>query len=153
MTSRTTIEEAREARSRSRRRARWIVAAVASLVVAGAPARDHRAHAVPASAAPLELRIAPESVRPEKGHAWIVTLPPEWAASSSDLKHLDRSRLRLTENGTPLGPGNATHAEIREEGTGAYSHWQTALYFSTSDNSDPRRNGRTYVVVIPAGGD
>lgn len=153
MTSRTTIEEAREARSRSRRRARWIVAAVASLVVAGAPARDYRAHAVPASAAPLELRIAPESVRPEKGHAWIVTLPPEWAASSSDLKHLDRSRLRLTENGTPLGPGNATHAEIREEGKGAYSHWQTALYFSTSDNSDPRRNGRTYVVVIPAGGD
>ena len=153
MTSRTTIEEAREARSRSRRRARWIVAAVASLVVAGAPARDYRAHAVPASAAPLELRIAPESVRPEKGHAWIVTLPPEWAASSSDLKHLDRSRLRLTENGTPLGPGNATHAEIRDEGKGAYSHWQTALYFSTSDNSDPRRNGRTYVVVIPAGGD
>lgn len=153
MTSRTIIEEAREARSRSRRRARWIVAATASLVLAGTPARDDRAHAAPASAAPLELRIAPETVRPEKGHAWIVTLPPEWAASSSDLKHLDRSRLRLIENGTPLGPGNATHAEIREEGKGAYSHWQTALYFSTSDNSDPRRNGRTYVVVIPAGED
>lgn len=102
---------------------------------------------------PLELRIAPENVRPEQGHAWIVALPAGWEPYSSDLKNLDRSRLQLTEDGSPLGPGNATHAEIREDGRGAYSHWHTALYFSTSDNSDPRRNGRTYVIEIPAGED
>lgn len=104
----------------------------------------------PAQGLPLRLEISPSLVRPEQGHAWIVMLPAAWSAFSSDLKNLDRSRLKLTENGTALGPGNATHAEIREDGKGVYSHWQTALYFSTSDNSDPRRNGRTYVVEIPA---
>jgi hypothetical protein len=31
-------------------------------------------------------------------------------------------------------------------GAGAYSHWQGYLYFSASDGSDPRANGRTYTV-------
>lgn len=151
MKSRLTIEAAR---ARSTRRARRILAAVACTLVAAALSCRDRAHAAPAAAAPpLELQISPDLVRPEQGHAWIVALPEEWARYSSDLQNLDRSRLKLTENGAPLGPGNATHAEIREEGKGAYSHWQTALYFSTSDNSDPRRNGRTYVVAIPAGED
>lgn len=103
-----------------------------------------------AASLPLKLELVPSTFRAERGHAWLVTLPPEWAQFSSNVDEFDRSRLRLTEDGVPLGPANATHAEIREEGRGAYSHWLTALYFSTSDNSDPSRNGRAYVVEISA---
>ena len=32
-------------------------------------------------------------------------------------------------------------------GGGRFSHWGDQLYFSTSDGSDPRGNGRIYEVV------
>jgi hypothetical protein len=69
------------------------------------------------------------------------------AAEADDLQHLRRSRLRLFEDGQPLGPPHSLHAEIRKNGRGAYSHWSSPdhyLLFSTSDNSDPNRNGRAY---------
>lgn len=59
-------------------------------------------------------------------------------------EHPQRSRFELLENGAPLGPPHAAHRLIREQGRGHYSHWQNCLYFSTSDNSDPNRNGRSY---------
>jgi hypothetical protein len=60
----------------------------------------------------------------------------------------NRSALILYEDGKPLGPARAVHAQIREHGQGRYSHWTRAtLYFSTSDNSDPRVNGRKYRVA------
>src|SRR5436853_5305763 len=49
-----------------------------------------------------------------------------------------RSRLRLMEDGKPLGPAHASHDDIRSHGGGLFSHWGDDLYFSTSDNSDPR---------------
>lgn len=36
------------------------------------------------------------------------------------------------------------HEAVRTSGAGAYSHWGRDLYFSASDNSDPRSNGRVY---------
>lgn len=56
----------------------------------------------------------------------------------------NRSRYRLFEDGVALGPAHALHADIRELGGGRFSHWRNALYFSTSDNSDPNRNRRKY---------
>jgi hypothetical protein len=114
-----------------------------------APAAGDRADGG-AAGLPLELKLEPSAMKAELGHAWIVALPPEWAQFSSNVQEYDRSHLRLTENGVRLGPANATHAEIREDGRGAYSHWLTALYFSTSDNSDPRKNGRVYAIEVPA---
>ncbi len=52
------------------------------------------------------------------------------------------SRLRLFESGRALGPAHDLHATIRQSGGGAFSHWNGALLFSTSDNSDPATNGR-----------
>ena len=37
---------------------------------------------------------------------------------------------------------------IRNEGGGAFSHWNGSLYFSTSDHTDPTSNGREYVAMI-----
>ena len=65
------------------------------------------------------------------------------------------STLRIFEDGRELGPAHSWHSDIRGLGIGRFSHWggtdgtsPSALYFSASDNSDPRRNGRTYTYRI-----
>lgn len=58
------------------------------------------------------------------------------------------SSMRLFEDGVELGPAHSAHAEIRERGQGRFSHWNNALYFSSSDGTDPRTNGRTYTYVL-----
>jgi hypothetical protein len=55
------------------------------------------------------------------------------------------SRVRLYEDGTPLPRAHTNLDEIRSVGGGRYLHWQGSIYFATSDNSDPRSNGRHYV--------
>jgi hypothetical protein len=50
----------------------------------------------------------------------------------------------VLENGSPIGKPHALHDDIRTVGGGLYSHWKDTLYFSTSDNSDPNSNGRSY---------
>lgn len=60
-----------------------------------------------------------------------------------------RSRLILAEDGKPLGPAHQLHSDIMEKGEGRFSHWGGWLYFSASDNSDPRTNGRAYSVTLP----
>jgi len=60
------------------------------------------------------------------------------------------SQLQLLENGRPLGPGHALHQTIRDVGQGTFSHWIGHLYFSTSDGTDPRTNGRHYTIRVTA---
>jgi len=63
-------------------------------------------------------------------------------------KKENQSKCILLEDGKPLGLPHSAHKEIREIGKGKYSHWSERLiYFSSSDNSDPRTNGRKYVLV------
>jgi hypothetical protein len=57
------------------------------------------------------------------------------------------SMLLLLENGIPLAAAHTSHDEIRRLGRGRYSHWGRYLYFSSSDNTDPRENGRVYRLV------
>lgn len=58
------------------------------------------------------------------------------------------STLKLFENGKELGPAHTAHKNIRKYGKGRFSHWGNTLYFSSSDNTDPRRNGRKYTFTI-----
>jgi pectate lyase len=58
------------------------------------------------------------------------------------------STLKLFENGKELGPAHTAHKNIRLYGKGRFSHWGNTLYFSSSDNTDPRRNGRKYTFTI-----
>ncbi len=97
---------------------------------------------------PVKFTLATGAMQREEGHAWIVHLPPELHEDSDSLEATERSPFRLLENGRPLGPAHSPHATIREGGRGAYSHWVNKIYFSTSDNSDPRQNGRVYELVI-----
>ena len=68
-----------------------------------------------------------------------------------DTMQATPSTLRIFENGKELGPAHSWHADIRSLGMGRFSHWggsdgtqPSALYFSASDNTDPRTNGRMY---------
>ena len=61
--------------------------------------------------------------------------------------HKDLSTAVLLENGLPLSDAaNIMLDEIRELGYGRHSFSFGNVYFSSSDNSDPRQNGRLYSI-------
>lgn len=80
-----------------------------------------------------------------------------WRCQLGDLAHHAdgdlprRSRLLLFEDDRLLGPPHSAHDDIRKLGGGCYSHWRSHLYFSTSDGSDPNRNGHRYAIGLVAG--
>lgn len=83
----------------------------------------------------------------EEGACWISALP-DWCPHGGSTEDPDPSVLRLFEDGNELGPRAAPHDLVRSVGRGAYSHWGSAVWFSTSDNSSPAANGRRYVAMI-----
>jgi hypothetical protein len=63
-----------------------------------------------------------------------------------------RSPIQLYEDDKPLGPAHSVHADIGKIGHGRYSHWRynySIFLFSSSDNTDPRTNGRNYWAIKP----
>lgn len=84
------------------------------------------------------------SIAPELGFAYVAHAPRELSS------HHHPSPATICEDGVPLGPRNAPHAEIRDLGRGRYSFWYDFVYFSASDNSDPRTNGRRYTMQYPS---
>jgi hypothetical protein len=87
-------------------------------------------------------------ITPDKGACWRVDMP-EMENLADCMNHPSRSQLVVLENDLPLGPQHSLHETIRSVGRGCFSHWGGSLHFSSSDNSDPRSNGRTYTVLIP----
>ncbi|MGY2989950.1 MULTISPECIES: radical SAM protein [Bradyrhizobium] len=68
------------------------------------------------------------------GHAFVAELD----------RSIEAHALVLLEDGRALDGPHSLHDDIRTGGRGRYSVWDKSLYFSTSDNSDPRSNGRHY---------
>ncbi len=90
----------------------------------------------------ISEEIKPEAMRAEKGFCYMAVLTSGQAGDNGG-----KSECILFEDGKPLGPPHSLHQAIRETGKGKYSHWTaTNIYFSTSDNSDPRTNGRKYTI-------
>jgi hypothetical protein len=96
-----------------------------------------------------EIVLSADRIAAETGYAWTAPLA-EFAAIADTMQRPARSPLILLEDGVPLGPPHAAHAEIRAHGRGRYSHWGDTLYFAASDNTPPAGNGRQYEVVILA---
>jgi SAM-dependent methyltransferase len=79
-----------------------------------------------------------------------------FGCNRADLKHLaddrapghDGSPIFVLEDGAPLDYSHSLHDHIVNFGGGRYSHWGQEILFSSSDDSDPRSNGRTYEIVI-----
>ena len=80
-------------------------------------------------------------IETETGQCYIAALPGYLISDAGS-----RSSLHLFEDDRELGPAHAPHDEIRSTGAGRFAHWGPRLYFSTSDNTDPRTNGRNYRV-------
>jgi hypothetical protein len=100
-----------------------------------------------------EIVIDPNSILHEQGSAY--TAPLNFAYRfpieiCDDRNCNSSSSRRLLEDGHPLGPAHSIHADIRVSGGGRFSHWGDHLYFSSSDGSDPRANGRKYVASVTA---
>jgi hypothetical protein len=86
--------------------------------------------------------------RREGKYAYVAEFPL-YRSFSDDNANPRRSSALICEDGKPIGPGHATHADIRDEGAGRYSLWSGALYFSSSDYTDANTNGRQYRLIIP----
>lgn len=94
----------------------------------------------------MRRSIAPSAVRHDGGTCWIVDLPDEFEAGD-DMADMTRSTWSLLEDGRPLRFPHAYHNDVRHIGRGRFSHWGRRLYFSSSDNSPPADNGRSYVLT------
>ncbi len=68
---------------------------------------------------------------------------------SDGIGNPEGSSAKLYENAKLLGPAHTPHATIRGEGDGRFSHWDESIYFSASDCSNPKTNGRNYSVELP----
>lgn len=68
----------------------------------------------------------------------------------SDKESGNLSDLELFEDELKLLKPHSVHQEIDQRGEGRYSHWGSNVYFSASDNSDPRSNGRVYSLRVPS---
>jgi hypothetical protein len=102
----------------------------------------------------LQADLVPAAVTADGGVSYSapITLRPPFGfrIAGDGGSNGTRSNLELRENGEPLGPRHTAHAEIRSEGRGRYSHWGDRLWFSASDSTDPRSNGRTYSIAVNA---
>lgn len=78
-----------------------------------------------------------DMIQKGKGYAYAFRLQPGVNPSSYDLWE-DRQKL---------GPENAPLAEISDAGKGRYAILGRQLVFSSSDNSDARKNGRSYSLL------
>ena len=77
----------------------------------------------------------------DKQNCYLVSVP--WYLIS-DQEGI--SSLKLFENGKELPYKHEFHDSIREVGFGRYSHFGNAIFFSTSDNSNPNNNKRIYEI-------
>lgn len=107
--------------------------------VRGRKAVDYRA---PPDSGDARLKLASDDVieidgiQRETGFCHIAVFPVGLSAAD----------YVLYEDDTALGPAGTLHDEIRSTGVGRYHIGATDLYFSASDNTDARRNGRLYTL-------
>ena len=99
---------------------------------------------------PVSVQIIPDDIKPYGGNAYGITIkeqtPEEEANAVATGKKPNtlQSKLKMFEGSVELGPPNITTSEIQNNGAGRFLVTEKILYFSTSDNTDPRSNGRTY---------
>jgi hypothetical protein len=83
-----------------------------------------------------EEQLQSEEIQKEDGFCFIARFP----------LGLHEGGFELLEDEEILGSAGTQHAEIRQHGKGRYHLDRTVLYFSSSGGTDPRRNGRRYML-------
>lgn len=103
----------------------------------------------------LRAELPSSSIVSNGGFAYVAPVPikpPFGFRLVADSVGVRGSVLQLMEDGRLLGPSHSPYETIRDGGSGRYSHWDAQLYFSASDSTDPRSNGRRYSIaaeVVP----
>lgn len=82
-----------------------------------------------------------------RGHMW-QTFVPELASHADRVGDDKRSTVFVFEDGKQLPQPHALHDEIDKHGKGRFSHWGDAIYFSSSDQSDPNSGTHRYSLMI-----
>lgn len=75
-----------------------------------------------------------------------------WDVADETKDNKTRSDVLLYEDGKLLGPAHTSLYEVAVLGMGRYAHWKgnySIFAFSSSDNTDPNTNGRTYWAERP----
>ncbi len=117
------------------------------------PQQPLRVEAAPRESGPAirSMPIDAATIRHAGGHCYNVDLP--LSAFGPGEVPAGEIPASVVENGKLLGPPAQLHDLIRLRGRGRYSLWNSqtnnsiTLFFSSSDNTDPRSNGRTYGLI------
>jgi hypothetical protein len=73
-----------------------------------------------------------------------------FAPLEEDNEAEQHSPVVLYEDGKPLGPAHSLLVDIARKGGGRYTHLKgVGIVFSSSDNTDPTKNGRHYSTTCP----
>jgi hypothetical protein len=95
----------------------------------------------------IDGTIDPTTITPEVGLAFTAPVAPRapfpYVVRGASVGQTASGPMTLFEADAPLRREDM-HDLIRQTGRGRYSHWANTLYFSSSDGSDPRTNGRSY---------
>lgn len=96
---------------------------------------------------PITIPMQATAIQPLHGAAYLFSGHVLLSGSVDWADNTDRgsaSDITIREDGRALTPGHAQFSQIMTEGAGAHAYRPGRLIFSTSDNSDPSRNGRSY---------
>ncbi len=148
--SMTNDRSSREQRDKLRLRvARTFDCAIALLALAAVVLST-----MTAMAPRFKASMATDQISAEGGHAftfgpgfeaqWPYAIPshPDFTLAPDDIK--------VTEDGKFFGTLEPAHDTIRQLGDGRFNFWEGGLWFSSSDNTDPRTNGRAYGIRVKA---
>ena len=94
----------------------------------------------------FQLEIAPGSIRPDVGRAYIAPVFDPWVSSVRALG-VFRANFKLLEDGGALKRSQNAIEQIRDVGGGLYAQSASEVRFSSGNNTDPRSNGSRYVAV------
>ncbi len=92
-----------------------------------------------------QITLQVKDAVPEQKNLYILPLGINWMSQAD----LGSSPAVVYENGIPLALPNSKPKGISNDGNGRYSVSGGYLYFASSDNTDPRFNGRTYELAWP----
>lgn len=117
----------------------WLVTAASLLLIA----HNYCLTLLP----PISVHLDSAAMKVVEGTAHAFTV--SFAGSPGDTVLNPRSRLTLTEDGRPLILKQRLPDVVFRKGQGAWCHSPGRIFFSSSDATDPRSNGRSYVVHEP----
>jgi hypothetical protein len=96
-----------------------------------------------------QVDVPREKITPDGGFSYAIPLQRSWApgrliAHPDSAEKPAASSLVVREDGRAISRAHSPLEDIRTLGNGRLSHRGKTVYFATSDNSDPRENGRHY---------